>query len=135
MSEAQNVVEQTPYELLGGEAVLRRLVDRFYAIMESDPLAAPVRAMHPADLSSSADKLFWFLSGWLGGPNLFIERFGHPRLRGRHMPFAIDAAARDQWLYCMFKAMDELPLEPALRQHLETALARTADFMRNQDVD
>ncbi|NLR74454.1 group II truncated hemoglobin [Leeia aquatica] len=126
--------ELSPYQLLGGEAVLRQLVDRFYAIMDTDPVAKAVRDMHPADLTHSADKLFMFLSGWLGGPNLYIERFGHPMLRARHLPFAIDSSGRDQWMYCMLKAMNEVAMEDALRSHLEEALFRTADFMRNQDV-
>ncbi|MDK2124661.1 group II truncated hemoglobin [Parachitinimonas caeni] len=121
-----------PYHLLGGEAIVRRVVDRFYDLMDSDPRAAAIRAMHPADLTSSRDKLFMFLSGWLGGPSLYMERYGHPMLRARHLPFAIDESARDAWLICMYQALDETPMEQALRDHLEEALFRTADFMRNQ---
>ncbi len=123
--------EITPYSLLGGEAVLRRLVDRFYEIMDQDPTATEVRRMHPADLTESADKLFMFLSGWLGGPSLYIEKFGHPRLRARHMPFKIDDFGRDQWMYCMRQAMAEFPIEPELQKKLDEALWNTADFMRN----
>ncbi|WP_255990541.1 group II truncated hemoglobin [Chitinolyticbacter albus] len=126
------VTEITPYELLGGEAVLRQLVDRFYDIMATDPRAAGIQAMHAADTTLIRQKLFEFLSGWLGGPQLFIEKYGHPRLRARHMPFAIGEAERDQWLLCMFQAMAEVPMEAALRAHLEEAFTRTADFMRNQ---
>lgn len=127
-----NIQPLTPYQLLGGESVLRQLVERFYAIMDENPDAAGIRVMHPADLSGSSDKLFMFLSGWLGGPDLFVEKFGHPRLRARHMPFAIGEVERDQWLACMYRAMEEIPMEPELRQHLEESFYKTADFMRNR---
>lgn len=123
----------TPYELLGGEAVLRRLVRRFYEIMDSEPSTQPIRHMHPKDLSISEDKLFLFLSGWLGGPSLYVEKYGHPRLRMRHMPFKIGINERDQWLFCMQKALNEIPMEPELRAKLDEAFFNTADFMRNQN--
>lgn len=125
------MAELTPYELLGGEGVLRRLVDRFYDIMDADERARPIRDMHAPDLAHAREKLFMFLSGWLGGPSLYIEKYGHPRLRARHLPFAIDDSARDQWMLCMRQAMAETPMEEALRQHLDQALSNTADFMRN----
>lgn len=124
--------ELTPYRLLGGEAMVRQLVDRFYDIMDTDPSVKPLRDMHPADLTSSREKLFMFLSGWLGGPDLFVQQFGHPMLRARHMPFAVDGQARDQWLYCMYKAMDEMPMDATLRERLQESFWRTADFMRNR---
>lgn len=126
-----DVLEVTPYELLGGAAVLRQLVDRFYDIMASDPRAAGIQAMHGQDTTLIREKLFEFLSGWLGGPQLFIEKYGHPRLRGRHMPFAIGESERDQWMLCMLQAMAEIPMTEALRNHLEEAFMKTADFMRN----
>ncbi|MBV1775779.1 group II truncated hemoglobin [Burkholderiaceae bacterium DAT-1] len=122
----------TPYDLLGGEAALRLLVDRFYEVMDTDPVAEGVRNMHAPDLTSAKDKLFMFLSGWLGGPPLFAEKYGHPALRARHMPFAIDERARDEWLYCMFQAMEAVPMDQDVREHLEQAFYRTADFMRNR---
>ncbi len=122
----------TPYERLGGELALRKLVDRFYDLMDSFPEARDIRALHPADLTSSRDKLFMFLSGWLGGPSLYIEQYGHPRLRARHLPFTIDAAARDAWMLCMERALGELNLDTMLRQQLMQALQQTADHMRNQ---
>lgn len=128
-----DIQELSPYELLGGAAVLRQLVDRFYDIMETDPRAAGINAMHSKDTTLIRDKLFEFLSGWLGGPQLFIEKYGHPRLRARHMPFAISDAERDQWLLCMYQAMSEMAMSDALREHLEQAFFKTADFMRNQD--
>ncbi|HJV07659.1 MAG TPA: group II truncated hemoglobin [Chromobacteriaceae bacterium] len=124
--------EMTPYQLLGGEGVVRWLVDRFYDIMDSDPSVKVLREMHPADLAGSRQKLFMFLSGWLGGPSLYMEAFGHPRLRMRHAPFPVDSSARDQWMYCMKKAVDELMVEEWLKQKLIEAFYNTADFMRNQ---
>ena len=123
---------QTPYELLGGEAVLRQLVVRFYEIMNTLPEAHGIRKMHSADLDGATDKLFKFLSGWLGGPNLFIEEYGHPRLRSRHFPFHIGAAERDQWMLCMDKALDESPMDAKLRELIRQALAQTATHMINQ---
>lgn len=124
--------DATPYALLGGEPAVRALVDRFYELMDTLPEAYGVRKLHPQDLSGSADKLFMFLSGWLGGPQLFVEKFGHPRLRARHLPFAIGAAERDQWMLCMRQAMNEVVADESLRTHLDGKLADLADFMRNQ---
>ena len=123
----------TTYELIGGEAVVSQLCDRFYALMDSTPQFAQLRAMHPEDLKGSRDKLYMFLSGWMGGPDLFVEKFGHPRLRGRHMPFAIGVQERDQWVACMVLAMEELGIEEGLRQKLLQNFFHTADFMRNKE--
>jgi hemoglobin len=125
----------TPYEHIGGEAAIRRLVERFYFFMDTLPEAAEVRAMHAVDLSSAHDKLFKFLSGWLGGPDLFIQEYGHPRLRQRHFPFVIDAAARDQWMLCMHKALDELSMDATFRGNLTQALQQLATHMINQDEE
>jgi len=122
----------TPYSMLGGAGVVRRLCERFYEIMDSDPAVASLRAMHPADLSGSREKLFMFLSGWLGGPGLYAEAHGHPRLRMRHLPFAVDETARDQWMDCMRQAVSELLVEDELKAKLLEAFYRTADVMRNQ---
>jgi hemoglobin len=122
----------TPCDRLGGEAGVRRLVDRFYDLMDTLAEAAPIRAMHPADLASSREKLALFLTGYLGGPPRYVERYGHPRLRARHLPFAIDEAARDQWMLCMNRALDELVPDGLLRLQLSSSLARVADHMRNQ---
>jgi hemoglobin len=126
-------VDQNPhYERLGGEAKIRKLVERFYQLMDSLPEATTVRAMHARDLRGSKEKLFMFLSGWLGGPQLYVEKYGHPRLRQRHLPFAIDTAARDQWMHCMQQALIDVGIEESLRNELLAAFAKTADFMRNQ---
>jgi hemoglobin len=124
--------QAAPYELLGGEARLRSLVERFYALMDGEPGYYGIRKLHPADLAGSADKLFMFLSGWLGGPPLYVEQYGHPRLRARHLPYAIASAERDQWMACMRRAMEDEGVSPALRDALLEALQGTADWMRNR---
>jgi hemoglobin len=123
----------TLYDIIGGEARLRELVDRFYDLMELEPQFAALRAMHPPSLDGSRDKLFWFLSGWSGGPNHYIERFGHPRLRARHLPFSIASIERDQWLRCMALAMHELDMPDALQERLIHSFFQTADWMRNRE--
>jgi hemoglobin len=120
------------YDELGGEVGVRSLVDRFYDAMDKLPIAQPIRAMHATNLDGSRDKLFWFLSGWLGGPPLFVEKRGHPRLRARHLPFAIDDAARDQWMFCMRQAMVTATLSDNSRARLDAALFQLADHMKNQ---
>lgn len=120
------------FDLLGGEPAVRALVDRFYDLMDLEPDYAGIRALHPPDLDGSRDKLFWFLCGWLGGPSHYIERFGHPRLRARHLPFSIGISERDQWLACMDQAMRELAVSAALRERLAEAFHGTADWMRNR---
>lgn len=125
--------ETSLYALLGGEQGLRSLVDRFYDIMDSSPEAAKIRAFHATSLKQSREKLFLFLSGWSGGPQLYVEKFGHPRLRMRHMPFAIGTAERDQWLWCMNKALDESRLDARVVEYLKTRFGEVADFMRNVD--
>ena len=122
----------TPYETLGGESAVRGLVDRFYDLMDLEPPYALLRSIHPSDLSGSRDKLFWFLSGWLGGPDLYQSRFGHPRLRARHLPYSIGIAERDQWMACMVQAMQEEAVDPAMAQRLAESFFGTADWMRNR---
>ena len=124
---------KTPYELLGGADGVRTLVERFYQIMDTLPDAVRISALHPADLRGSTDKLYKFLSGWLGGPALYVEEFGHPMLRARHLPFPIETADRDAWLLCMKRALDEVKLEPLARMQLDQAFYKTADHMRNRD--
>lgn len=125
-------LEGSLYEMLGGETGLHVLVDRFYDIMDSSPEAAKIRGFHAKSLKQSREKLFMFLSGWSGGPQLYVERYGHPRLRMRHFPFSIGTVERDQWLWCMYKALDESPLEPRVVEFLKVRFAEVADFMRNQ---
>lgn len=120
------------YERLGGEAAVRALVDRFYDLMDTLPEAYAIRKLHPADLMSSREKLFLFLSGWLGGPPLYVERYGDPRLRARHLPFAIGTRESDQWLMCMQRSMTELRVDADLQGELMLALTGIARHMHNQ---
>jgi hemoglobin len=128
----QESSDQTLYEAVGGEKGLRDLVDQFYHRMATLPEAEGIRKMHPEDLSISAEKLFDFLSGWSGGPQLFMQKHGHPRLRARHLPFKIGKSERDQWMLCMVLAAEDCGLDEAVREVLLNALIRVADHMRNQ---
>jgi hemoglobin len=123
----------TPYLQVGDEAGLRALVHRFYELMDTLPEAYAIRKLHPTDLSGSEEKLFMFLSGWLGGPPLFSEKFGHPRLRARHLPFTIGSEESAQWMLCMRQAMSELVDNEGLRTALDKALTDLALHMRNTD--
>ncbi len=124
----------TPFELLGGEPAVRQLIDRFYDLMDLEPAFACLRALHPDTLEGSRDKLHWFLCGWLGGPQLYVEKFGHPRLRARHMPYPIGIAERDLWMACMRQAMRESNIEEAMSARLAESFFGTADWMRNKGV-
>jgi len=123
---------KTLYERIGGEDVIRRLVQRFYQHMDELSESKQIRDMHAPDLEKAEEKLFMFLTGWMGGPALYMEKYGHPRLRMRHMPFAINESARDQWMLCMKHALDEVVEEQALRDELMAAFYSVADFMRNR---
>lgn len=125
----------TPYGVIGGEQAIRSLVDRFYFYMDILPEAQGIRAIHQPNLASAKDKLFKFLSGWLGGPNLFIEEFGHPMLRARHLRFAIGESERDQWMLCMNKALAETTMDPLLKTNIQNALQHLATHMINQEPD
>lgn len=125
--------QQTTYDKIGGEATVGKLADRFYELMDTVPQFAELRAMHPESLKGSRDKLFMFLSGWFGGPDLFVENYGHPRLRARHMPFAIGTRERDQWVACMVLAMEDVGIEEDVRKVLLNNFFNTADFMRNKE--
>ena len=119
------------FEWIGGEPVVRCLVDRFYDLMDLEPGYAALRAVHGSSLDKARDHLFWFLCGWMGGPDYFVERFGHPRLRARHMPFKIGILERDQWVACMDQAMADTAVDPTLRERLRNSFSETADWMRN----
>ncbi len=120
------------FDLLGADDGIRRLVDRFYDLMDSAPEAIHVRALHATSLRVSREKLRLFLTGWTGGPPVYVEQYGHPRLRMRHFPFAIGAVERDEWLWCMDRAMAEHAMPEALRAGLTQRLHELADHMRNQ---
>ena len=121
----------TPYDLIGGEEKVRALIARFYDLMDHDPDYYGIRKLHPASLTGSREKLFMFLMGWLGGPPLYEQAYGHPRLRARHMHVAIGISERDQWIACMTRAMVEIGVEGKLRERLVQSFMKTADFMRN----
>jgi len=121
----------TPYDVIGGELIIRDLVERFYFYMDTLPEARGIRDMHQPDLTSAKTKLFKFLSGWLGGPDLFVQEYGHPMLRARHLPFAIGESERDQWMLCMNKAIAEIPMNPILETNLKNALQELATHMIN----
>ena len=122
----------TPFDWIGGEPAVQALVERFYDLMDLEPAYQALRAAHGPSLEQAREKLFWFLCGWLGGPDYYIERFGHPRLRMRHLPFAIGIRERDEWVLCMDQAMRETGVDDALRQRLNQSFFQTADFMRNR---
>ncbi len=125
-------VSQSPFELFGGETNVRKLVDAFYDRMDFEAEFATIRALHPTTLEESRNKLFWFLCGWLGGPNHYVERFGHPRLRARHLPFSIGTVERDQWMACMKLALTDCAVDASLATWLLQQLYGTADWMRNR---
>jgi hemoglobin len=122
----------TPYELIGGDAAIRQLVDRFYDLMDASPEAATIRRLHAASLKASREKLYMYLTGWTGGPPIYVEKHGHPRLRARHLPFHISSRERDEWLWCMDRALDEQPMPDEVRAFLREKLHALADHMRNQ---
>ena len=121
----------TPYDRLGGEAGVRRLVERFYALMDELPEAYTVRQIHPESLAGSADSLFKYLSGWFGGPPLYTAEKGHPRLRMRHLPYRVGPVERDEWMLCMRQALAETVDDAPLRAVLEKAFADMAAHMVN----
>ncbi len=131
MQPEQQAPDVTPFEAMGGEAKVQSLVDRFYDLMDLEPKYAELRAAHGTELERARQNLFWFLCGWLGGPDHYISRFGHPRLKMRHMPFKIGIAERDQWVACIDQAMSEVGVDAALRARLKESFTGTADWMRN----
>lgn len=132
MTESESGTARTPYELIGGEDAVRQLVDRFYELMDTEPEAAGIRALHPPTLESSREKLRLFLTGWLGGPQLYVEKYGHPRLRARHLPFPIGEEERDAWVRCMDQALEEQEMPEIVREFLSGRFRGVADHMRNQ---
>ena len=123
--------EGTPFEWIGGEDQVKALVERFYDLMDLEPDFARLREVHGPSLENAREKTFWFLCGWLGGPQYYTEKLGHPRLRMRHMHVPIGILERDQWLACMDKAMAETLVQEPLRSRLNTSFFQTADWMRN----
>jgi hemoglobin len=130
--QAINQPATTPYQRIGGDAAIRKLVDRFYELMDELPEAYTARKIHPADLTESGNKFFDFLSGWLGGPQRYVEKHGHPRLRRRHLPYAIGPEERDQWLMCMKQALAETVENVSLRDALYHQFVHLGEHMRNR---
>jgi hemoglobin len=131
-----NAIEQlaaSHFDLVGGQTAVDRIVDAFYARMDTLPDATTIRALHPPDLSGSRTVLKKYLAEWLGGPDRYSQERGHPRLRMRHLPFRIGAAERDAWLLCMRGALEEVVGSEALREQLLEKLFKVADWMRNSD--
>ena len=127
----------TLFEWIGGEANVKALVERFYDLMDLEPDYTALRTAHAGPLDSARQRLFWFLCGWMGGPQYYTEKFGHPMLKMRHMPQqtgggSIGIKERDQWLACMDQAMVETGVDEALRARLNTSFFQTADWMRNR---
>lgn len=128
-----NVFARSKYQQVGGMKVISPLVDDFYSIMETDPKAVDCLRTHEGkDLKVSAEKLKFFLSGWLGGPQLFLEKFGHPRLRMRHFPFSIGQKEGEQWLYCMDLALKRSKIRPSLQRELNDAFKQMVELVRNR---
>ena len=134
MNTPEQPTFDTPFAWIGGEDKVKALAERFYDLMDLESAYAELRAAHGPDLGSAREKLFWFLCGWLGGPQHFVERFGHPRLRARHMPFPIGISERDQWMSCMKQAMADVGLDPTLQARLYESFMGTADWMRNKGI-
>jgi len=126
-----SLLTTSAYDLIGGDPAVRLMVDRFYDLMDEKEEVKALRQLHAKSLRVSREKLYLFLSGWLGGPQLYVEKYGHPMLRKRHLPFAIDESQRDQWLLCMNQTLDEQVEEP-VRQQLKDSFYKVADHMRNQ---
>ncbi len=126
------MTESTPFEQMGGADGVRALVDRFYDLMDTAPEAVNIRALHARSLKVSREKLTMYLTGWTGGPPEYESRYGHPRLRARHLPFPIASRERDEWLWCMDRALDAHDMPAELRTFLKGKLHALADHMRNQ---
>jgi hemoglobin len=127
-----SVLPASHYDRIGGTDKIRMLVHRFYEIMDELPEAYGIRKLHAESLQGSEDKLFKFLSGWMGGPQLYVQEYGHPMLRRRHLPFPIGISERDQWLMCMDQALGEVVEDAQLRRELSAAFAKVGDHMRNK---
>lgn len=126
-------MNHTPYQLLGGEEGVRRLCDAFYDCMDQLPEAADIRRMHGEDLTGIRQKLFEFLSGWLGGPHLYAQKYGSICMTGPHRPYAIGPKERDQWLLCMNRALERVGASDEVKAMLERPMHAIADMIRNRE--
>ena len=123
---------ETPYQRIGGEAGVKRLVARFYRLMDELPEAAACRAIHPPSLANAEQKLFEYLTGWFGGPPLFVAKYGHPRLRSRHLHAPIDTPEISGWLACFRQAWAETVEDAALGAAVLPQVEHLAQHMRNR---
>lgn len=123
----------TLYEAVGGDPAVRALTRRFYELMDTLPEAARCRAIHPKDLSGSEEKLYDYLTGWLGGPPVYVEKHGHPMLRRRHFMASIGPAERDEWLLCFVQALEETVPSEGLRRIILEPVTRLAHHMQNKE--
>lgn len=130
--QAARAHEPSHYEQIGGAPAVLTLVTRFYDLMDSSPEAATIRKLHAASLGRAREKLHDFLTGWLGGPQLYVEKHGNPMLRARHLPFPIGEVERDEWLWCMERALAEQTMPDVLREFLRQRFQGVADHMRNR---
>ncbi len=128
-------MEQTPYQIIGEETGVKKLVDKFYDEMDTNPKMKAIRDMHAKSLDSARQKLFEFLSGWFGGPDLYIQKYGHPRMRARHLPFPIGKTERDQWLVCMRVAMDTMKLPEEWDRQIFMSFYQFATHMMNKNEE
>jgi len=124
--------QKSLYESIGGVDKIDELVDRFYDLMTLEETLSELRAIHPEDLSNSRERLKFFLTGWIGGPDIYSPRFGHPMLRARHLPFKIGIKERNQWLACMYQALADCGIDGNIADQLHESFFNTADWMRNQ---
>ncbi|MQW90414.1 globin [Sinorhizobium saheli] len=123
----------TLYEAIGGDATVRLLTRRFYEHMDTLPEAARCRAVHPPDLTGSEEKLYEYLTGWLGGPPIYVEKRGQPMLRRRHFIAEIGPAERDEWLLCFTRALEETVSHQELREIILEPITRLAFHMQNKE--
>ena len=134
MSGSMTEPVRSPYQRLGGDAGVVRLVERFYHHMDTLPEAAAIRALHADELSPMVDKLSVFLAGWMGGPQNYSERFGRVIIPAAHAPFPIGPDERDQWLACMQRALADVKAEDDLAPLLMEAFYRMADMCRTDEA-
>ncbi|GIU34919.1 group II truncated hemoglobin [Shewanella schlegeliana] len=131
-SQDRDSRQSNAYDRIGGEEVIRAIAHQFYLQMQTNQATQELLSIHRAPIKESEQKLFEFLSGWLGGPQLYLQKHGHPALRARHMPFKVDEDMRDQWLLCMKTAIEIEVKDPQHQQAIYSAIATLADHMRNQ---
>ncbi|MGP1834943.1 globin [Shewanella sp. 11B5] len=127
----RDTAQSNAYDLIGGDKVIRAIAHDFYQQMQTRPETQTLLAIHRSPMQESEQKLYEYLSGWLGGPLLYQQKHGHPALRARHMPFAIDESMRDQWLICMRAAIQNNIKKPEHQQVIIQAISTLADNMRN----